>query len=200
MKPIQKVLTTSLWVLMVLIMVSVIGAQWFRAQARRDLPVLASAPSFELVDQNEQHVTLASLSGKPWIADFVFTHCAGPCPAMTQKMAELQKSLGDAGVRFVSFSVDPERDTPAALKKYAADFAADESSWQFLTGSKDAVFGIARGMLLTALPANEENPIIHDERFVLIDSAGKIRGFYHAQDAEKIAALKDDAARLASEQ
>lgn len=199
MKPMQKVLMGSLWVLMVLIMVSAIGAQWYRGRGRNELPVLASAPPFELVDQNEKPVTLASLSGHVWIADFVFTHCAGPCPVMTQKMANLQKNLTGSDVRFISFSVDPTRDTPIVLKKYAQDFHADESSWHFLTGSPDAVYAIARGMLITALPAQADNPIIHDERFVLVDSQGQIRGFYHAADPEKLTALKDDAAALANE-
>src|SRR5678816_221886 len=93
MRPIQKILTTMLWVLMVLVMVSVIGAQWFRGQSRRDLPVLAAAPAFEMVDQDGKAVTAASLKGKPWIADFVFTHCAGPCPARTSKMAGSEKTI-----------------------------------------------------------------------------------------------------------
>ena len=199
MKPFQKVLTTSLWVLMVLIMVSVIGAQWFRGQSRRELPVLASAPVFELVDQDNRTVTLESLRGKPWVADFIFTHCAGPCPTMTLQMAELRKTLGHADVGLVSFSVDPQRDTPQVLKEYATRFGADESSWRFLTGAKGEVFDVARGMLLTALPATEESAIIHDERFVLIDADGNIRGFYHSKDAQQMAALREDAAALVTE-
>ena len=199
MKPIQKILTTALWVLMVLVMVSVIGAQWFRGQARRDLPVLAAAPPFEMVDQDGRQVTAESLKGKPWIADFVFTHCAGPCPAMTLQMGTIEKTIDAPDLQFVSFSVDPERDTADVLKKYAEQFKADQPRWRFLTGSKDAVFAVAKGMLLTAIPAQEENPIIHDERFVLVDRAGNIRGFYHAKDPQKMTQLKEDAAALADE-
>jgi protein SCO1/2 len=210
MKPVQKALTTVLWALMVLLMVSIIGAGMWRrgnrADALTDIPttspaglmVVGDAPHFELVDQNDKPVTLESLSGKPWIADFVFTHCAGPCPMMTAKMAQLQKET-PAGVRLVSFSVDPERDTPAVLKEYAAKFKADESRWSFLTGKPDAIFATARGMLIAAQPAQADTPIIHSEKFVLVDASGKIRKFYDSNDSESMQALTADANQLATE-
>src|SRR6188508_629931 len=104
MKPIQKILTTTLWVLMVLAMVSVIGAQWFRGQARRDLPVLAPVPAFDMIDQDGKKVSAADLKGKPWIADFVFTHCAGPCPTMTVQMATMQRTIAAPDLQYISFS------------------------------------------------------------------------------------------------
>jgi cytochrome oxidase Cu insertion factor (SCO1/SenC/PrrC family) len=196
MKPVQKVLMSLLWALMVLIMVGVIGAGLWR-KGQRDLPVLAEVPAFELTDQNSQPVTPKLLAGKPWVADFVFTHCAGPCPVMTRKMAELQKKM--MSVQFVSFSVDPERDTPDVLKAYAATFGADESRWRFLTGSKDAIFATARGMLITAAPADADKPILHSEKFLLVDGEGKIRKYYDSKSPEALAALKEDAASLAEE-
>jgi protein SCO1 len=207
MKPIQKLLMTILWGLTVLIMVGVIGAGLWRkrqnepltqagqqaltenaspAAARLNVP----APTFELVDQDSTPVTTQSLVGKPWIAEFVFTHCAGPCPRMTGQLAALQKEL-PANVQFVSFSVDPERDTPAVLKEYARKFEADETRWRFLTGSKDAIFAVAKGMMLTASP--------HSTRFVLIDAEGMIRQTYESDDEQRMAALKHDAAELAAE-
>jgi len=213
MRPIQKVLMTILWGLTVLIMVSVIGAglwkkresepltaaeqqqqqqqQQLTVQEKSQLPeTIGPAPQFDLIDQDSKPVTLKSLAGKPWIADFVFTHCAGPCPRMTGQLAALQKEL-PANVQFVSFSVDPERDTPAVLKDYAGKFSADESRWRFLTGTKDAIFAVARGMMITASP--------HSTRFILIDGEGNIRNTYESDDAERMAALKHDAAALAGE-
>jgi cytochrome oxidase Cu insertion factor (SCO1/SenC/PrrC family) len=207
MKPIQKVLMTILWGLTVLIMVSVIGAGLWRkrqheplAQAEQQAlaenasPAAAQlnvpAPQFDLIDQDSKPVTTQSLAGKPWIAEFVFTHCAGPCPRMTGQLAALQKEL-PANVKFVSFSVDPERDTPAVLKEYAKKFEADESRWRFLSGSKDAIFGVAKGMMLTASP--------HSTRFVLIDGQGMIRQTYESDDEKRMAALKNDATELAAE-
>ena len=202
MRPVQKVLTTILWGLMVLAMVSVIGARlWQRGpDQREELPVLADAPAFSLTDQDAKPITLQSLKGKPWIGDFVFTHCAGPCPLMTAKMARLQKDLPSPNLHFVSFSVDPERDTPAVLKEYAQKFQADESRWRFLTGTSDAAFAAAKGMLLTAIPANEANPIIHSTKFVLVDGEGRIRQYYDYNDAEQMKALVQDAAVLARDE
>src|SRR5438552_4000002 len=199
MKPVQKILTTVLWIVFVLAMVSVIGAgMWGRARrggstggaaafeiARAgdeeadSLAPKADVPAFALVDQDGQPVTDESLRGKVWIASFVFTHCAGPCPVMTEKMSVLEKTLTDPRVQFVSVSVDPERDTPTVLKAYAKEHHANESRWRFLTGGgKDATVELSRGMLLAALPAQGNDPIIHSTKFVLVDARGKIRSYY----------------------
>src|SRR5690348_2021201 len=112
MRPVQKVLTSLLWGCAVLAMVCVIGAGlWKRHDAAgggsEDLPVLGEVPAFSLVDQNDQPVTPETLKGKPWLATFVFTRCAGPCPVITGKMAAFQRSIHAPNLRFVSVSVDP---------------------------------------------------------------------------------------------
>jgi protein SCO1 len=210
MRPVQKVLTTLLWACAVVAMVSVIGANMWRGRAGtlppqhesadEHLPVLAEVPAFALVDQNHAPVTLQTLHGKPFIANFIFTNCAGPCPVMTAKMASLQKTV-PAGVKLVSVSVDPRKDTPAVLKEYAQGFRADDARWHFLTAAKpqeaDAVFALARGMLLAAHPATADAPILHSEKFVLVDGDGKIRGYYGSGDATEMDRLKADAAELA---
>src|SRR4030095_9527414 len=99
-------------------------------------------------------------------------------PAQTRA---LQKELR-AGIQFVTISVDPDRDTPAVLKEYAKQFQADETRWRFLTGSKDASFGTARAMMLSAAPANDKGQILHSTRFVLVDADGKIRNTYESDD------------------
>ena len=208
MKPFQKILMSALWVLMVLIMVSVIGAGLWRrgrgegilaaATGNDDDSPIASVPEFSLVDQNSRPVTLTSLAGKPWIADLIFTRCAGPCPIMTAEMKSLQKALASSDLRFVSISVDPKQDTPDVLKEYAKKFGADESRWLFLTGTDDAVYATARGLLLPADPAKGSEPIIHSTKFVLVDAAGKIRRYYSSANADEMTALKRDAAALAS--
>src|SRR5436305_11443108 len=122
MKPVQKALTTGLWVVFVLAMVTVIGAGlWARGRMRvgenaidlsdmdsgaeasqRDaLPPIAEVPPFSLLDQDNKPLTRDALLGKPWVASFVFTHCAGPCPMMTQKMSTLQSSIPDSRVHLV---------------------------------------------------------------------------------------------------
>ncbi|MBV8221624.1 MAG: SCO family protein [Solirubrobacterales bacterium] len=173
---------------------------WRRGVRAADtgLPVLGSVPAFRFHDQDDRPVTLESLRGSPWIADFIFTRCPGSCPLMTGKMAAMQKSLSSR-VKIISFSVDPEQDTPAVLKEYARRFAADESRWRFLTGGQDAIMAQARGMLLTALPATADRPILHDGRYLLIDGQGRIRGAYHSNDPQALANLDRDARRLAED-
>ena len=183
----------------VLAMVSVIGAGlWRRGCVRaadKDLLVLGNVPVFQFHDQDDKPVTLQSLRGSPWVADFIFTRCPGSCPMMTAKMAAMQQSLPPQ-VMFVSFSVDPEHDTPAVLKEYAQRFSADGSRWKFLTGDQDAIMAQARGMLVTALPATADQPIIHDGRFLLIDGQGQIRGAYQSNDQQQLADLDRDAKRI----
>ncbi len=207
----QKLLTTALWALMVLVMVSVIGAGLWKRDERSDLggqaplqtapPVAGTelsfaVPSFSLTDQNGQGVTEQSLRGKPWVAAFIFTQCAGPCPMMSAKMAELQKRVPDAALKLVSFTVDPARDTPAVLKQYAQTLNADESRWLFLTGTEDAMMQIARGMQIAAQPATADAPILHSTKFLLVDAAGIVRGAYSSDDAG-FNKLATDAAALA---
>ena len=202
MKPVQKVLTMMLVGGAVLALVGAIGAGlWRRGGVRaadKELPVLGNVPAFQFHDQDDKPVTLAFLRGSPWVADFIFTRCPGACPVMTAKMAALQQSL-PSQVKFVSFSVDPEHDTPAVLKEYAQRFSADGSRWKFLTGDQDAIMAQARGMLVTALPATADQPIIHDGRFLLIDGQGRIRGAYHSEDPQALADLDRDAKRLVAE-
>jgi len=196
-----KKLAAILWCGVVIAMASVIGAgPWRRGawRAPERLAILGAVPAFQFHDQDDQPVTHASLRGSVWVADFIFTQCAGPCPLMTVKMAALQKSLPPQ-VKFVSFSLDPEHDTPAALKRYAQMFSADESRWKFLTGDQEAIMAQARGMLLAALPATFNQPIIHDGRFVLIDGQGRVRGAYLSNDPQSLADLNRDARRLVAE-
>ena len=201
MRPVPNVLTTILLGGTVLAILTVITAGLWRRGVRaaeKDLPVLGDVPAFQFHDQDDKPMTLESLRGSPWVADFIFTRCPGSCPMMTGMMAAMQKSLPPQ-VKFVSFSVDPEHDTPAVLKGYAQTYSADESRWKFLTGDQDAIMAQARGMLLTALPATADQPIIHDGRFLLIDGQGRIRGAYHSNDARELAGLERDAKRLVAE-
>ncbi len=100
------------------------------------LPILFDAPPFTLIDQDGKTFASAQLTGKVWIADFIFTQCSGYCPVMTANMAEFQNKSAGSPVQMVSFSVDPENDTPAVLKQYAAAAKADETRWHFLTGTR----------------------------------------------------------------
>jgi len=202
MRTSQKILTILLWCVVPLAMVSVIAAGLLHRDGvpatNPDLPVLGTVPAFQFHDQDDRPVTHAFFRGSPWVADFIFTRCGGQCPLMSAKMSALQKSLPPQ-VKFVSFSLDPAYDTAAVLKEYARAFSADGSRWKFLTGDSDAVMAEARGMLLTAIPATADQPIIHDGRFVLIDARCRLRGQYYGNDPQALADLTRDAKRLVAE-
>src|SRR3954465_2420037 len=136
----QRYLTIALWSLMVIAMVSFVASGMWRG---REPERYFEVPEFKLVDQNEKPFTKKDVSGKVWIADFVFTQCAGPCPMMTMQMVELQKELAGSPIQFVSISGRPRHDTPEVLKKYAAAMKADEKNWTFATGEPSEIYGLA---------------------------------------------------------
>ena len=174
------------------------------AAATAALPVMFALPDFSLTERSGQTVTLATLKGKVWIADFIFTHCSGPCPMMTRQMSTLQAELaGEPDVQLVSFTVDPARDTPARLEEYAQQFRAHPQRWFFLTGDRQTIFNLStQGFKLATLVEGDEvattdHPILHSTKFVLVDRAGQIRGYYDGTSAEDVDKLKADAIRLA---
>jgi protein SCO1/2 len=159
---------------------------------------LFPAPSFVLTDQDGRQVSNQDLRGKVWVVDFIFTRCMGPCPMMTQKMVGLAGQIGSPNVRFVSISVDPEFDRPAVLKQYARERGATDPRILFLTGDPKTIYGlIQNGFKLTAQAATPVSPIMHDERFLLVDAAGDVSGVYHSSDPASMDKLVADATALA---
>lgn len=150
-------------------------------------PVLLAAPEFELIDQSAESFGTRQLKGKVWIANFVFTRCAGPCPVMTSHMAALQFELAGHpqwnDIRLLSISVDPDYDTPAVLAERARIALADPEHWRWLTGARQQVWTlISEGFKLPVGEdaANPDMPILHSQKFVLVDRRGNIRGYYDA--------------------
>lgn len=169
-------------------------------QRREPPPVLGTLPAFSLVDQARRPVGLGELAGKPWVADLVFTRCVLVCPRMTAAMARLDRRLPEDEVGLVSISVDPAHDTPEVLAAFAAKHEASER-WRFLTGDPAAVRSLAvQGFKLGVAdnPA-ETDPgmaITHSDRFVLVDSEGRVRGYYDAFDPASMERLDRDLAAL----
>ena len=162
------------------------------------LPMMWVAPAFELTDQNGRTISVESLRGKVYVVDFIFTSCGGVCPRMTERRVELQQRIPDPRVTFLSFSVDPERDDAATRKKYAADHHVDEARWHFVSPpDRAAAMKLAQGMKITGKPKEHDNPILHADRFLLVDAAGRVRGMYHLDDANAMSRLVDDALTLA---
>lgn len=135
-------------------------------------------PEFSLVERSGKKITLAELRGKVWIADFIYTNCADTCPLQTADMAKLQEHwINESDLELVSFSIDPERDTPRVLLRYAARFKADAKRWLFLTGGKKE---IAR-LVEDSQQADKDPRLLSQSR------------------PERIAALKTDVATLLNE-
>jgi protein SCO1/2 len=166
--------------------------------ARAGLPTYSSVPDFTLTDQTgARFESAAKLRGQVWIADFIYTTCPGPCPRMSSQMHQVENALaGIDGVRLVSFTVDPEHDTPAVLAQYADRFGAKAGVWYFLTGSRDTLQHLCRDAFLLG---NVDGSLEHSTRFALVDRSGKIRGFYETSDADAIPRVIADAKRLAAE-
>jgi protein SCO1/2 len=168
--------------------------------ASHALPKDGLVPWFQLTDQNGAPFGSPQLLGKIWIADFVYSTCPGPCPMISSRMSELQKPLRDTDVKLVSFSVDPQHDTPAVLQDYAAKLNSQPGRWYFLTGDKTTIYRLSRdGFKLAAEEGVAAGPI-HSTRMVLVDRSGTIRGYYDATDADAVTRLLADAAHLRREE
>ena len=150
------------------------------------LPVLAQLAEFTLTNQAGQVVTLAGLRGKVWVADIIFTRCAGPCPQMTRRMKALQDALpAGSHARLVTLTTDPDFDTPLVLRAYGERFGADFTRWTFLTGAKPEIARLAiDGLKLTTVekkPEERADPndlFIHSTIFVLVDKQARLRGVF----------------------
>lgn len=151
---------------------------------------------FVFTDQTGQEVSKNDLLGKPWLASFVFTKCAGPCPKVTSSVQEIVRRYVDTDVRFVTFTVDPARDTPEALARYAEFHEADPEKWFFLTGDRDKLYGLINGSFL--MPVQEaENPdpgyeIIHTTNICLVDPTGRVVGKYNSLVGVEMVKLRRD--------
>lgn len=160
-----------------------------RNQRAPELPVISQVANFALTNQLGQPLTLENLKGRVWVADIIFTTCAGPCPIMTRKMRELQDALpAESSARLVTLTTDADTDTPDVLKKYGEKFGANPQRWTFLTGDKRDIAKLAiDGLKLTAIakkPEERTDPadlFVHSTIFVIVDKHGRLRGSFQTQ-------------------
>jgi protein SCO1 len=160
------------------------------ARAPEPPPVLGRMEAFSLYDQHGKTFQLDDLDGKVWIADFIFTGCQAACPMLTSKMRALQKHIEErehaAGhklpLRLVSFSVDPEVDTPDKLAAYAAKWGADQERWFFLTGPLAEIDrAVTRSLKIPFEKGGADTSafdVMHGEHFVIVDAQRRIRGYF----------------------
>jgi protein SCO1 len=155
-------------------------------RAVKHAPVFGRLADFTLTNQDGKITTLADLTNHVWVADIIFTRCAGPCPRMTAQMKSLQDSLPqNSNAKLVTLTTDPDNDTPSVMKKYGERFNADFNRWTFLTGTKNQIANLASGGLkLSAVPVKldeQKNPVdlfIHTTIFVLVDKHAQLRGIF----------------------
>jgi protein SCO1 len=172
------------------------------ALRQRSISAYGTVPGFQLTNQNGQPFGSAQLSGKIWIADFIYTTCPGPCPMISGRMSELQKPLDKTDVHLVSFSVDPEKDTPDVLRGYADKLQVEPGRWDFLTGAKSAIYKLSHdGFKLAVSDGGDAQGIpVHSTRMVLVDRHGQIRGYYDATEPEAVTKLLADTNHLLREE
>ena len=189
---------------------------------RKILPIYQPAEvSFELVDSSLQHVKkyhkiadfkLTNQNGESiserdyqnsiYIADFFFTTCPSICPIMTINMVDLQQFiLNDENIKLLSFSVTPEIDSVAQLKKYAQEKGVIDAKWNLLTGDKKEIYTLARKSYFVVKDDGDGGPhdMIHTENFVLVDPDKRIRGYYDGTSRTAMDSLKHDLVILKEE-
>jgi protein SCO1/2 len=172
-----------------------IGITWWVTKPT-PLPILGNIPPFEMTNSKGLPFGTDDLTGKIWVADFIFTTCAGPCPVMSTAMADIHKSFLDDEIHTVSYTVNPDYDTPEILAVYAERFNADRSLWHFLTAPyEDIQFIIQNGFKMGDI----EEIVFHSTRFALIDKEMNIRGYYTGTDSDDVKMLKRDISKLSQE-
>ncbi len=167
-------------------------------------------PDFSLVNQQGDSVSWEGLKGKVVVADFFFTHCPTICPRLTTNMRWLQQSINNAQrvgdktpdfIHFLSFSIDPERDSVQRLKQWADRFQVNPEQWWLLTGPKKEIYDMAINEMKIGLVDGQgvDTNFIHTDHFVLIDSNRHVRGYYHGLDSVSLQQLSSDIVLLSME-
>jgi len=162
-------------------------------------------PKFSFVNQDSVIITRENYEGYITLVDFFFTDCPTICPIMSAQMARLQdkflKENPELPIRFLSFSVKPEADTPQKLKAYSQIIGADLSRWNFLTGQANDIYDLAQnGFLLTAFPSDTaQGGIFHTDKVTLLDKTARMRGYYDGTSTASMDQLFNDAIKLSQE-
>ena len=159
--------------------------------------------NIHLQNQLGENVSLYQDTGKVIVADFFFTHCASICPILTRNIKRLQdgvkikddmKRIDTSFVRFISFSVDPVRDSVPVLKKYADKHGVNSDVWWLLTGEKKTIYDFALNELKLGLQdsVSVDSNFVHTDYVTLLDKDRVVRGYYHGTDTADMARLADD--------
>lgn len=205
-----------LWGLLAVVMVVIVGTGvWFwqgslsreggwEEKRLEGLQIYGAVPEFGLIERSGRRVELSDLRGKFWVAQFFYTNCPDICPLTVPQMVLLQLDFKDVpGIRYVSITVDPERDTPEVLREFAERFSGDPERWFLLTGEKAAIYRLAQEGFRLGIgemenppeekaKTGEEKAILHSARIILVDRKAQIRGYYSGIEADAMVRLRRD--------
>ncbi|WP_332634542.1 SCO family protein [Halalkalibacter flavus] len=154
----------------------------------------AEVVPFEFTNQNGENYGSEQLEGKYWLANMIFTYCPTVCPTMTPNMQRLQATMQEEGVEmsFISFTVDPERDTAEQLLSYGTNVGADLNSWQFLTGyTQDEIAAFARDSFKSVVQETDGDDIVHSTSFFLVDPNGQVIRRYDGLQTNQDSIVED---------
>jgi len=149
--------------------------------------------AFKFLNQNSHWITELEMQDKVSVVEYFFTSCKSICPIMNTQMQRIQNKFSDTeDFRIFSFTVDPDVDTVAQMKRYASAHGANSRQWHFLTGEKSALYNLARRSFFILKPAEAQNlgdagsDFIHTNNFVLIDQKLRIRGYYDGTNPKEV--------------
>jgi protein SCO1/2 len=157
---------------------------------------------FALTDQYKENITQRNTSDKIYIANFFFATCQSICPVMTTQLTRVQKETEkDNDILILSHTVNPMHDTAEVLLEFATKYGAQKGKWYFLTGSKKAIYDLAKNSYLVNAVEDDGTPegFIHSETFLLIDKQRRVRGIYDGTDSMQVDKLLGDIKLLKTE-
>ncbi|MCE0482857.1 MAG: SCO family protein [Methylacidiphilales bacterium] len=212
--PLSRRLTPYTWFIVILgLLIAIVLFYRFESSEMQlsqssELRRMSVVPSFSFTERSGKTVSNQDLIGKIWVADFIYTTCPGPCPLISASMARVQNALAnDPHVQLVSFTVDPEHDTPDVLAKYADQYGASPDHWWFLTGPKKPMRDLIQNGFLQVVEDNTGQPsqpgqftIMHSTYMALVDAEGNVRGFYDGVESDGRADLLRDIKVLEKEE
>lgn len=156
-------------------------------------------PEFKYLNQDSIMITSESMKGKVWVADFFFSYCPTICPPMTAQMTRLNMETQDLKdhVQFLSFSIDPDRDTPTRLREYRKLYDIETSNWYFFTGDEEATHLLAKSFFNGAeRDEDADGGFGHTDYFAIVDTEGFVRGIYQGTNPEQVDLLQTDLRNL----
>ena len=161
--------------------------------------IYEKVPGFELTNQFGEMISDKQFDNKIQVVDFFFTKCPTICPMMTRHLKDVQDQFqNEDKLAIISYSIDAENDTPEQLKSYAEQYEINTNQWSLVTGNQEEIFELAKGFKVRAFDDSfeDENSLIHDGTFVLLDQKRRVRGYYNGLDKKDTQRLIKDIEKL----